>query len=102
MTATLLIQYNRPADPAAFDAHYFDTHVPIFARTPGIRSVSFSRGPIQVIAGTPDLYLVAIVTFDSLADLQAGLGSGPAQEAVADLPNFAGAGVTIVAYENRE
>ena len=100
--ATLLIQYNQPVNPEAFDEYYFGTHVPIFAQTPGIRSTSFSKGPIHVLAGNPDVYLVAAVTFDSMEALQAGLASPAAQAAVADLPNFAGAGVTIVAYDTRD
>jgi uncharacterized protein (TIGR02118 family) len=97
--AQLLIMYNQPADPAAFDSYYFATHVPIFAKTPGIRATLFSKGPMHVLAGTSDIYLVAEVTFDSMDDLQAGLASEPAQAAIADLPNFAAAGVTIVAFD---
>jgi uncharacterized protein (TIGR02118 family) len=95
----LLIMYNQPADPAAFNEYYFKTHVPIFAETPGIRAVTFSKGPIVKVAGNSDIYLVAEVTFDSMDALQAALTSKPAQDAIADLPNFAGAGVSIVAFE---
>jgi len=97
----LLIMYNQPTDPAAFDAYYFGTHVPIFAQAPGIRAVTFSQGPIATITGTSDIYLVAEVTFDSMDDLQTALASEPGQAAVADFPNFAGAGVTIVAFDIR-
>jgi uncharacterized protein (TIGR02118 family) len=98
----LLIMYNQPADAAAFDEYYFKTHVPIFAETPGIRTVTFSKGPITKITGDSDIYLVAEVTFDSMDALQAGLASKPAQDAIADLPNFAGAGVNIVAFEMQD
>ena len=99
--AQLLVMYNQPADPQAFDAYYYDTHVPIFAKTPGVREVVFSRPPVKSITGNSDVYLVAEVTFDSMADLEAGLASEAAQAAVADLSNFAGAGVTILAFETR-
>jgi uncharacterized protein (TIGR02118 family) len=99
--AQLLIIYNQPDDPAAFDNYYYGTHVPIFAETPGIRSVTFSQGPISTLAGASNTYLIAEVTFDSMESLQAGLASEPAQAAVADLPNFAGAGVTIIAFDTR-
>ena len=97
----LLIMYNQPIDPAAFDAYYFETHVPIFAQSPGIRSVTFNQGPITSIAGANNVYLVAQVTFDSMDDLNTALASAPAQAAVADLPNFAGAGVTILTFDTR-
>jgi uncharacterized protein (TIGR02118 family) len=97
--AKLLIMYNQPADPAAFDAHYFGTHVPIFVQSPGIRGGSFNRGPVVPLVGDNAIYLVAEVEFDSMDELNAALASAPAQAAIADLPNFAGAGVTILAYE---
>ena len=97
----MLIMYNQPADPAAFDTYYFETHVPIFAQTPGIRSVTFNHGPISALAGVNHVYLVAQVTSDSMDDLTTALASAPAQAAVADLPNFAGAGVTILTFDTR-
>jgi uncharacterized protein (TIGR02118 family) len=99
--AQLLIMYKQPADPAAFEEYYFSTHMPIFADTPGIRATTFSKGPITPIAGDAAYYLIATVTFDSMEELQAGLASPPAQAAVGDLPNFAGAGVDILIYDTR-
>ena len=45
---------------------------------------------------------MAEVTVDSMAELEAGLASDAAQAAVADLPNFAAAGVTIMVFETRD
>ena len=102
MPARLLVIYDPPADPNAFDTYYYGTHVPIFAKTPGIRSVVFSRAAIRNIGGGQAPHLVAEVTFDSMADLEVGLASPAAAAAIADLPNFAAAGVTILAYEATE
>jgi uncharacterized protein (TIGR02118 family) len=102
MPAQLLVMYNQPADPQAFESYYYGTHVPIFAKTPGVRGVVFSRSPVTALAGSPNIFLLAEVTFDSMADLEAGLASEAAQAAMADLPNFAAAGVTIVAFETSE
>ena len=100
--AQLLIMYNRPQDPDAFEQYYFGTHVPIFAKAPGIQSVVFSRSPITtVVAGKSDVYLIAEVAFASMDALQKALASEAGQAAVADLPNFASAGVTILAFEPR-
>lgn len=99
--AQLLIMYNRPPDSEAFERYYFDTHVPIFAKAPGIESVMFSRSPITTITGQSDVYLIAEVTFASMETLQTALASEAGRAAVADLPNFAGAGVTILAFESR-
>lgn len=100
--AQLLIMYNRPQDPEAFERYYFGTHVPIFGKAPGIQAIVFSRSPVTtVVAGPSDVYLIAEVTFASMGALQAALSSEAGQAAVADLPNFAGAGVTILAFEPR-
>jgi len=56
--AQLLVMYNQPADPKAFDAYYFGTHVPIFAKTPGVREVVFSRRPVRSFTGNSGIYLV--------------------------------------------
>jgi len=93
--------YKRPQDPEAFERYYFGTHVPIFAKAPGIQSVVFSKTPIMPIVGQSDVYLIAEVTFASMSALQTALASEAGQAAVADLPNFASAGVTILAFEAR-
>jgi uncharacterized protein (TIGR02118 family) len=46
-------------------------------------------------------YLIAELTFDSMADLQSGMASAEGQATAADLANFAGAGVTILAFETK-
>jgi uncharacterized protein (TIGR02118 family) len=73
----------RFAAPAAFDAYYFGPHVPICADLPGIQATTSNKGPLNLLTGTADWYLTADVTFNSLADLQAGcvapLGRAPGQ-----------------------
>ena len=33
----MLVIYEKPADPTAFDKHYFNVHVPLAKRLPGLR-----------------------------------------------------------------
>lgn len=99
--AQVLVMYKQPADPAAFDEYFASTHAPIFARTPGIRRLVLSNGPITPVAGGAGYRLIAVVDFDTMEDLQAGLASEAAQAAVADLQNFAQAGVDILIYDTR-
>jgi uncharacterized protein (TIGR02118 family) len=100
--AKLLVLYHPPTDPAAFDTYYVDIHIPLVKQLPGLRSYTINAGPLASPAGTAPYYLVAELTFDSLPHLQAALGSAEGQAAVADLGNFAQAGVTILMYETRE
>lgn len=93
--AQILVLYNPPADAAAFDRYYRETHIPIAKRIPGLRSCDISVAPPQVLMGNP-VHLVARLNFDSLADIQAAFASPEGQATAADLQNFAQAGVTIL------
>jgi uncharacterized protein (TIGR02118 family) len=99
--AQLLALYHQPADPAAFDRYYFETHVPIAKKIPGLRSYVVNDGPLNVIAGSPAPYLIAELSFDSMPDLQSALSSAEGQAAAADLSNFAQAGVTLMVFETK-
>lgn len=97
--ARILVQYNQPADPAAFDSYYASVHTPLAKMIPGLRSLTISDGAVALLAGGSAPYLVAQLDFDTMADLQAGLASPEGQATAGDLANFAQAGVTLVAYE---
>ena len=99
--ARILVQYNQPADPAAFDRYYSETHTPLALKIPGLKSLTVSDGPVALLAGGSAPYLVAQLDFESMADLQAGLGSPEGQATAGDLANFAQAGVTLLAYETK-
>jgi uncharacterized protein (TIGR02118 family) len=96
--AQLLILYNAPADRGAFDRHYQQTHIALGKKVPGLRSYEISKGPVQALAGIAP-YLVAILHFESLADLNAALASPEGQAAAADLSNFASGGATLLVYD---
>ena len=97
----LLVLYNPPADPAAFDRYYRSTHIPLAKKIPGLRSYSISQGRVQALAGSAP-HLVAILTFDSMADLNAALASPEGQAAAADVRNFASGGATLLMYDSAE
>ena len=90
----LIALYNAPDDTDAFDAHYRDVHVPIVSRYPNLRGVRLSK-PAGVGGREAAYYLMAEMSFDSEADLDAALSSEAGAESARDLRNFAGAGVTM-------
>ena len=100
--ATVLVLYNTPTNPAAFNEYYAGTHIPIAKKIPGLRSYKVSKGAIAIAAGGPALHLVAELIFDDMAALQAGLASPEAAAATADVPNFASGGVSIYTYDDVE
>lgn len=99
--ATVLALYKKPADPAAFDAYYHATHVPLAKTLPGLRSYRISTGEVQSPSGAMPLHLVALLEFDSAAAIQAALASPQGAQVAGDLANFAQAGVELLMFDTR-
>ena len=94
-----VVMYGQPESPAAFDAHYAGTHVPLVEKIPNLRR--FEAGKVL---GTPDgrappFYYLAELWFDDAAALQASLGSPAGQAAGADVETFATGGATVTIAE---
>ena len=75
---TLLALYRRPdGGPdalAAFERAYAETHLPLVAGTPGLRSIRCDR-VVDGLGAPTDLFLATAMAFDDRAALDAGLGS---------------------------
>ena len=96
MPFQMTVLYHPPADREAFDRYYDATHVPIAAKIPGLRSYTVSRSQPGPDGNPPTYHLVAVLMFDDEQAMGAGMSSAEGQAALADLPNFAGAGVTLL------
>ena len=94
--AKIIAMYKTPTDPAAFDRYYFGPHAKMAKAVPGLKGYEVTRGPVMTPAGPAPFHLVAILTFDSMAAIQAALASAQGQATVADIPNFATGGVEIL------
>jgi len=100
--AKIVVLYKTPKDAAAFDAYYKATHIPLAYKIPGLKKYEISKGAVSTPAGASDVYLTAILSFDSLADLQNGLGSPEGQAAAGDLGNFATGGVDLYMFDSKD
>ena len=100
--ARLLVMYKAPRDAGAFDKHYFEKHVPIAKKIPGLRKYEVSQGAVGTPAGASNYHLVAILQFDDVAAIQAAFASAEGQAAVADLQNFATGGADIFLFQTRD
>ena len=98
--ASVLVLYKTPTDPAAFDKYYAETHIPIAKKIPKLRSYKVSKGAVNTPAGASNIHLVATLTFDSVADIHAGLASPEGAAAAGDLPNFASGGVDLYIFDD--
>ena len=80
----MVVVYRTPADPQAFEKHYFGTHVPLAKQLPGLRSYEVSRGPIAALASATDTHFVATLTFDDMDALRRAFASDLGQQCAAD------------------
>ncbi len=94
----LVALYRQPADPAAFDKAYFETHVPLVKKTPGLRRVDIAR-VTGAPRGDPEYYLMAEMYFDDKAAMDRAMASPENMEAGKNLMSFARGLVTFVFVE---
>ena len=99
MAVKLLALYKKPDDTAAFDDHYFNIHLPLAQKMPGLRHLE-----CQKIVGSPmgksQYHLLVEMTFDSQADLDAAMSSPEGKTAAKDVMGFAGNLVTLMFSES--
>ena len=98
--AKLLVFYNVPeADQALFDQQYFETHVPLAEKMPGLRGMEVSRKPKNMMGGPSPYYLIVTLVFDDMAALKAAMSSPAGQEAGNNIMSFASNYITMLASE---
>ena len=94
MTANLIVFYKAPPDPEKFDKHYFETHIPLVQKIPGLVKVEVSH----FTGEDAPYYLMASLFFNNREEREAGLNSPTGQETAADVPNFAAPGSFTLAF----
>jgi uncharacterized protein (TIGR02118 family) len=100
--AELVVMYKTPKDTSAFDRHYLEKHVPIAKKLPGLRKYTVSQGAVATPAGSSAFHLIATLTFDNLAAIQAAFASPEGRAAAADVQSFATGGADMILYDTRE
>lgn len=80
--------YRTPEDPEAFDKAYFDTHVPLIEKVPGLKSVEASKITRTLVGGRAP-YMVAVMTFADGDARKAGMKSPEMAAAGENLDSFA-------------
>ncbi len=93
----LTVLYGHPVDPAAFEAYYSKTHMPLVAKIHGIVKAETTKFFPEADGSKPAFYRLAELYFNSPEELQKAMGSPEGIATSADLANFASGGVTILA-----
>lgn len=90
----LIALYRKPSDPELFDKHYFDVHIPLVKKTPGLKNIEITR-----INGAPmgeaKFRLMAEMYYESLDAMNAAHASPEGRAVAKDLMSFAADVVTL-------
>jgi uncharacterized protein (TIGR02118 family) len=94
----LIALYKKPANPQEFDKRYFEGHLPIASKIPGLKRMEVAKmtGSPQ---GEAEYYLIAELYFDNMDALKAGMSSPEGKEAGKDVMSFAKDIVTMMFAE---
>lgn len=98
--AQLVVIYKTPNDAATFDRHYFEVHIPLAKKIPGLRKYEVSQGPVMTPVGPSGFHLVATLQFDNMEAIQKGFASAEGQAAAADAQTLGS--VDMLLFESRE
>ena len=100
--ARVLVLYATPPDPAAFDQHYADIHIPLAKKLPGLQKFDISTGPINSPAGPSPFHAIATLTFADMPTLMASLSSPEGKAAAADAQTLMAPGSQLLFFDTKE
>ena len=95
----LIVLYKQPADPAAFDRAYFNTHWPLVAKVPGLQRASVTRFT-RSLSGEA-FYMMAELYFADKDALKTAMKSPEMAAAGKNLNSFAD-GLASMLYGEEE
>jgi len=82
--AKMIAIYRTPNDIEAFDKHYFEVHIPLAKKLPGLIKYEVGRRPIVSTTGHSDVYCVGILHFESLDAIKLAFESPEGQACATD------------------
>ena len=92
--AHLVVLYNAPKDPAAFEKYYSQTHMPLLAKH--AKEIGFATGVVVKFDANSPYYRKAELTFASMDALKKGTATPGWKSVSDDFPKFATGGLTVL------
>lgn len=80
----MIVIYETPKDKNAFDKHYFEVHVPLAKKLPGLIKYEVSQDSIISPNGNSGIYLIGTLYFDSLDAIKKAFASQEGHACAAD------------------
>ncbi len=84
----LVVLYKKAADVKAFDDHYFNIHLPLAEKIPGLLKTELAKVKGSP-AGESEYHLVVELYFETMETLKAGMSSPEGKAAAKDVMSFA-------------
>lgn len=97
----LVALYKKPENPDEFDKRYFEGHIPIAGKMPGLRRMEVAK-MVGSPSGDSEYYLMAELYFDDMDSLKAAMSSPEGKAAGKDVMSFARDIVTMTFAEVEE
>jgi uncharacterized protein (TIGR02118 family) len=88
--AKMTVIYKTPADTEFFEKHYFEVHVPLAKRLPGLIKYEINDGSIISTTEHPQPYRIANLYFETLETMMNSFRSEIGQKCAADRKILAG------------
>lgn len=101
MVAKMIALYKQPADPKAFEEKYFNEHLPLAQKMPGLQLIEISKVSGAPM-GEPAYYLMAELYFENMDAVKAGISSPEGKAAGKNIMSFAGDLVTMMFAEVKD
>lgn len=90
----LVALYKQPEDIISFEESYFNTHIPLIHKVPGLLEIKFTHFTRTLVGDT--FYMMAEMYFQDMETLKAGLRSPEMAAAGENLDSFAKGQYTLM------
>lgn len=84
----LVAMYKTPADIEMFEKHYFEKHMPIVDKIPGLIKSEVSK--LKILPGTDsDYYMMTEMYYEDMDSFNAAMATPEGKASARDIVNFA-------------
>ena len=100
---TMTVIYRTPKDVEFFERHYFDVHIPLAKKLPGLIKYEINDSAVFSTTGH-ECFRIANLYFDSMEAMKAAFASETGQQCAADRKILAPTSedVQIYVYDSKE
>ncbi|HET6224833.1 MAG TPA: EthD family reductase [Bacteroidia bacterium] len=101
--AKMTVIYKTPKDKDFFEKHYFDVHIPLAKKLPGLTRYEINDGPILSPTGHSEIHRIANLYFETLEAMMNAFRSEIGQQCGEDRKILAdNEHVQIYLYDTKE